>query len=158
MNASAKSVPIRLTCGSFDAALKKFEQCLLGLVQAMTAIRNQLFKTGGMVADHLSFFESRDDLRTNIRASTHGRRVPKNLGSLFDRRHDAFVLRSLLHRDLASIPRESTRANERSRPGAKVFRAEVAAHYFLDVLVDVPRRYFHRFAVAIYKLEDVETR
>src|ERR1041384_3810481 len=155
--ASARSVPICLTCGSLNPALEEFEQCLLRLVQAITAISHQIFETGSMVTDHLPFFESTDDFRTNVRASTYRRRVPKNLSRLFDRGHDAFVFRSLLQRHLVSVlASKSDRANERARPGAKIFRAEVTAHHFLDVLVDMARRYLHRFAVAIYKLEDVK--
>src|SRR6185295_8565634 len=152
--ASARSVPICLMCGSFDPALEELEQCLLRLVQTITAISNQIFETGSMVTDHLPFFESTDDFRTNVGASTHRGRVPKNLSRLFDRSNDAFVFRSLLQRHLVSVlASQSDRADECARPGAKIFCAEVTAHHFLDVLVDMARRYLHRFAVSIYKLE-----
>ena len=49
--------------------------------------------------------------------------------------------RRLLLRNLVAFSRESTRANERAGPRAKVFRTEIAAHHFLDVLVDMASCY-----------------
>ncbi len=70
-----------------------------------------------------------------------------------------FLFRAVFVSGISSaFARERTRANERACPGAKVFRTEIAAHHFLDVLVDVTSRYLHRLSVAIYILENVEAR
>src|ERR1041385_771600 len=127
-------------------------------MQAAATITNQIVELLHTLIDHTSLFERIDDLRTNIRTATNGGGGTQHFRGLFDRRGDLFFTRRLTHRNLVAFTRERTSTHERSRPGAKIFGAETTAHYFLDVLIDVPARYLHRHAVAIHVLENIESR
>src|ERR1044072_4202572 len=103
--ASASLVP------SSGAAFQKLHQRLFGFVQPVTTKRDQVVKIFESSIKHLALFESIYYFRTNIRSATNCRSISQNLGGLFDRRHDSFVSRNLLHRNLAAITRQRAGAN-----------------------------------------------
>ena len=130
------------------------EQRLFRSVQLSAAIGNQFVKRIKVAANYLSVLEDIDDLGTDIRTAADSRCVTKNISRLLNRFDYLSLSRSALLDDCRVQPRQRTCTNERARPRAKVFRAEVFAHYFTNVVVDVIARYVYELTIAVVIFED----
>jgi hypothetical protein len=124
------------------------EQRLFRSVQPSAAVGNQFVKRIKVAANRLSVLEAIDDLGPDIRAPADSRCVTENISRLLNRFEYLPLSRSALLGDIRAQPRQRTRTNERTRPRAKIFSAEVFAHYFTNVVVDMIARYVYELAIA----------
>ena len=127
-------------------------------MQLSAAISNHFIQGIEVSGDHLAAFEILDDLWTDVRAAANGDGVSQNFRRLFDGiQHFALSRRGLFHQ-FSAHAREGIGTNKRARPGAKIFSAELFAHRFADVVVDVLARYVYKLTVAVLILEDFARR
>jgi hypothetical protein len=106
-------------------------------VQIPAAIIDQLLHGFKVALDHLASFETVQDVGANISRAANRRCVAKGFGGLLDGCHDLPFLARLSVCQINPCAGQSACANERTGPGAKVFRAETVTHHFFDVVIDM---------------------
>ena len=119
-----------------------------------TAVGNQLVERSEVVVNYFSFLEMIDDLRTDIRTATDSRCVTQRIGRLLNRFDDHSLARSAPFNYFGAHPREGTRTNERACPRAEILGAEVFAHYFTNVIVNVMAGDVYKLTIAVLIFED----
>ena len=130
------------------------EQRLFRSVQLSAAVGNQFVKRIKVPANHFSVLEAIEDLGTDIRTAADSRCVTENISRLLNRFDYLPLSRSALLADFRAQPRQRTCTNERTRPRAKIFSAEVFAHYFTNVVVDVMARNVYELTIIVLIFED----
>jgi hypothetical protein len=117
---------------------QEVEQRLFCWVQLSPAVGDEIFRCLKIVVNCLSSLEAVEDFGTYVRTATNGGRIAKCLGRLFDGCHYLFSASSFILAIVVSGASQGTSADECPGPGAKVLGAEMSAHHFLDIFIDVP--------------------
>src|SRR6266481_3961552 len=111
-----------------------------------------------MPINHSSFGETVHDQRTDVGTATYGRRVSPSLRGFFaPGRQQPLVGRSVSV-EFRLRARQSAGANQSRRPGAEILGAEIPAHDFLDVDIDITSFHIDKRVVTVLVLEHVTAR
>src|SRR5258707_10539445 len=111
-----------------------------------------------MPIDHSSFGKAVHDQRTDVGTTTNGRRVAQGLCCFFDRGHQESLASMSVSVEFRLHARQSAGANQSRRPGAEILGAEIPAHDFLDVDIDITSFHIDKRVVTVLVLEHVTAR
>jgi len=117
--------------------LEEFQKRPFRRMKFRAAVSHELFRRREIMPDGCAFLEALDHSGTNVRAAAHRGGVSQSLRRRLNRRHDLSLPRRRLLRLVGTGIRQRAGAHDGSCPGAKIFRAERLAHYFLNILVDM---------------------
>ncbi len=123
-------------------------------MKSSSAVGDQVIQRIKVVVNDLSRFEAINYLRTNVRAAANCRSVTESIRRLPDRcDYFSFSNRGLFY-DVSARSGESTRTDQRTCPGTKIFGAEALTHYFTDVGIDVWASDVNKFTISVLILEN----
>src|SRR2546425_10794644 len=119
-----------------------------------SAVGDQVIQRIKVVINDASGFEAINYLRTNVRAAANSRSVTQSCRRFLDRcDYFSFSNRGLIC-DVSARFCKRTRTDECSCPSAKIFGAEVFAHYFTDVRIDLRASDVNEFTISVLILEN----